>query len=98
MAAKAGAAHFMRCAALELAHLTHLRECDCTGDVCHEYRRRSPRRPDVQEAFSRVIPMHRVGLPADMHGSALFFASDAGDYVTGQEIVIDGGFSLGRAD
>jgi NAD(P)-dependent dehydrogenase (short-subunit alcohol dehydrogenase family) len=42
--------------------------------------------------------MHRVGTPADMHGLALFLASDAGDYVTGQEIVIDGGLLLGRVD
>ncbi len=54
--------------------------------------------PAVQQAFARVIPMHRVGFPQDMYGIALFLASPASAYVTAQEIVIDGGFGLGQAD
>jgi len=45
-----------------------------------------------------VIPMHRCGFPEDMHGLALFLASSASSYVTGQEIIIDGGLVLGQAD
>jgi NAD(P)-dependent dehydrogenase (short-subunit alcohol dehydrogenase family) len=54
--------------------------------------------PAVQQAFAGVIPMHRVGFPKDVGGLALFLASEAGSYVTGQEIVIDGGLCLGRVD
>ena len=53
---------------------------------------------EVQEAFSKVVPMHRCGFPEDMHGLALFLASPASSYVTGQEIIIDGGLVLGQAD
>jgi NAD(P)-dependent dehydrogenase (short-subunit alcohol dehydrogenase family) len=35
----------------------------------------------------------RNGLPADFAGAAVFLASQASDYVTGQMINIDGGFS-----
>jgi 3-oxoacyl-[acyl-carrier protein] reductase len=42
--------------------------------------------------------MHRVGFPADMAGLALFLASPASAYLTGQQISIDGGWSLGVAD
>jgi sorbose reductase len=45
-----------------------------------------------------MVPIHRVGFPADMHGLALFLASASSSYVTGQEIVIDGGLCLGAAD
>jgi NAD(P)-dependent dehydrogenase (short-subunit alcohol dehydrogenase family) len=42
--------------------------------------------------------MHRVGFPGDIHGLALFLASPASAYITGQQIAIDGGYSLGSAD
>jgi NAD(P)-dependent dehydrogenase (short-subunit alcohol dehydrogenase family) len=42
--------------------------------------------------------MRRVGFPEDIKGLALFLASPASAYVTGQQISIDGGWTLGRAD
>jgi NAD(P)-dependent dehydrogenase (short-subunit alcohol dehydrogenase family) len=42
--------------------------------------------------------MHRVGFPDDIKGLALFLASPASAYITGQEITIDGGWTLGRVD
>ena len=54
--------------------------------------------PGLQREFGKAIPMHRVGFPSDMYGLALYLASGASSYVTGQQIVIDGGFSLGQAD
>ncbi|HSW39891.1 MAG TPA: SDR family oxidoreductase, partial [Acidobacteriota bacterium] len=54
--------------------------------------------PVEQKAVARVIPMHRVGFPKDMYGIALFFCSPASEYITGQEIVVDGGLGLGAAD
>lgn len=43
------------------------------------------------ELFSR-IPMKRFGLPSDLAGAAIFLASSASDYVTGQVIYVDGGW------
>ena len=42
--------------------------------------------------------MHRVGFPEDIKGLALFLASPASAYLTGQQISIDGGWALGAAD
>ena len=53
---------------------------------------------EVQAAMSKDIPMHRVGQPDDIKALALFLASPASEYITGQEIVIDGGWGLGVAD
>jgi NAD(P)-dependent dehydrogenase (short-subunit alcohol dehydrogenase family) len=39
------------------------------------------------------IPLGRWGKPRDLAGAAVFLASDAASYVTGQQIVVDGGFT-----
>ncbi|MBC8075483.1 MAG: SDR family oxidoreductase [Chloroflexales bacterium] len=41
------------------------------------------------------IPMRRPGTPADLVGMAIFLASAASNYVTGQTISVDGGFLAG---
>lgn len=38
------------------------------------------------------IPARRIGLPSDIAGTVAFLASDASQYVNGQDIVVDGGF------
>ncbi len=48
--------------------------------------------------FAHYIPMQRIGQAEDVVGAALFFASDASQYVTGAEILVDGGFTLGGPD
>jgi gluconate 5-dehydrogenase len=41
-----------------------------------------------------AIPMGRMGAPGDHVGAAIFLASSASDYITGQTIIIDGGSNL----
>jgi gluconate 5-dehydrogenase len=41
------------------------------------------------------IPLKRPGQPADLDGAAVFLASDASAYVTGQTLLVDGGISTG---
>jgi NAD(P)-dependent dehydrogenase (short-subunit alcohol dehydrogenase family) len=40
------------------------------------------------------IPARRIGLPEDMGGVAVFLASRAAAYLTGQTITVDGGISI----
>jgi NAD(P)-dependent dehydrogenase (short-subunit alcohol dehydrogenase family) len=98
MAAKAGAAHFMRCVALELAAYQISVNAIAPGMFVTNIGGGHSKDPAVQQALAGVIPMHRIGFPKDIGGLALFLSSEAGSYVTGQEIVIDGGLCLGRVD
>ena len=41
-----------------------------------------------------AIPMHDYAMPEDAAGTALLLASDAGRYITGATIIIDGGLSI----
>lgn len=43
------------------------------------------------------IPLKRPGKPNDLDGAVVFLASDAGEYVTGQTLLVDGGISTGAA-
>jgi NAD(P)-dependent dehydrogenase (short-subunit alcohol dehydrogenase family) len=46
----------------------------------------------LYQSAVRVIPMGRPGVPPDLAGAAVLLASDAGAYITGQALVIDGGW------
>lgn len=46
------------------------------------------------EAFLSKIPMHRMGEPDDIGKVALFLASDMASYITGEQIIVDGGALL----
>lgn len=47
--------------------------------------------PEQRQAILAKIPLGRMGTPADVAGVALFLASPAADYLTGQVIFVDGG-------
>ena len=50
--------------------------------------------PAFTTAFHNRVPMRRRGFPADVVGAAVFLAAPASDYLTGQTIVVDGGFLI----
>ncbi len=51
-------------------------------------------RPEVEQEMLRQTPLRRLGEARDLVGPALFLASAASDYVTGQNLIVDGGVTL----
>jgi len=51
-------------------------------------------KPGVMDEICRKIPMRRVAEVEELGGALVFLASDASNYVTGQTIIIDGGYTL----
>jgi len=49
--------------------------------------------PGVLERREQVVPLRRVAAPADIADVVVFLASERARYVTGQEVVVDGGFA-----
>jgi 3-oxoacyl-[acyl-carrier protein] reductase len=47
------------------------------------------------DMIKKIIPMRRLGQPADVANVVVFLAGDAGAYITGQVLTVDGGLSLG---
>jgi NAD(P)-dependent dehydrogenase (short-subunit alcohol dehydrogenase family) len=45
------------------------------------------------DALAKMVPMGRVGTPEEQAEAALFLASDAASFITGQTLVVDGGFT-----
>lgn len=50
--------------------------------------------PVAEAALKRATPLGRIGEPGDIAGAAVFLASRASAYVTGQSIVVDGGATV----
>lgn len=98
MAAKAGAAHLMRNAALELAKYNIRVNGIAPGPFHTNIGDGYINDPKVQEVFAQTVPLGRIGKPSDMTGLALLLASEASSFITGAQIVIDGGANMGAPD
>jgi NAD(P)-dependent dehydrogenase (short-subunit alcohol dehydrogenase family) len=51
-------------------------------------------RPQQRASIERQVPLGRVGQPEDIAAAALFLASEDASYITGEALVVDGGFMV----
>jgi len=49
--------------------------------------------PDGVNSWVRNAPLHTLGMPEDIANACLFFASEKAKWITGSNLVVDGGFS-----
>jgi NAD(P)-dependent dehydrogenase (short-subunit alcohol dehydrogenase family) len=93
MIAKAAAAHLVRQAALELASYGIRVNAIAPGPFATRITS-----PELTALWSRALPLRRIASTDEIQGLALYLASGASRYVTGSQLVIDGGSTLGRAE
>ena len=71
--------------------------CIAPGLIRTDFARALWENPEIAKKRSRETPLQRIGEPDDIAGAAVFLASAAGAFTTGQTIVIDGGTTTGVA-
>lgn len=93
-ASKAAVTHLGRSLAVEWAQEGIRVNSVSPGYVLSDMTRQlTQREPELRADWISRIPQGRMAEPEDLHGLALFLASDASTYLTGQEIIIDGGYT-----
>lgn len=50
--------------------------------------------PEMEETWLEMTPMERLGRPEDLRGLVVYLASDAAAFLTGETVVIDGGYTI----
>jgi hypothetical protein len=68
--------------------------CIAPGLIQTDFARALWEDPDRLEYSTRHAPLRRIGQPDEIAGAAVFLASKAGAFMTGQAIVIDGGVTI----
>lgn len=93
-ASKAAVTHLGKSLAVEWAEAGIRVNSISPGYVLSDMTRQlTEREPELRRDWTSRIPQGRMAEPQDLHGLTLFLASEASAYLTGQEIVIDGGYT-----
>jgi len=93
-ASKGGIMLMMQSLAQEYAHEKIRVNGIAPGAVKTQINTESWDDPAAEKDLLRLVPYGRIGEPDDIAQAALWLASDASDYVTGETIVVDGGMAL----
>ena len=55
--------------------------------------KRWKKKPSAKKNLEKIIPLNRVGKPSDISNTIMFLLSDQANYITGTEIIVDGGIT-----
>jgi NAD(P)-dependent dehydrogenase (short-subunit alcohol dehydrogenase family) len=100
-ACKAAVVHLSRSTAMELAESGVRVNCICPGGIATPLLAKgfggTPEAVEMMKGFlAHAQPVQRAGLPEDIANAALFLSSDAGSFVNGHALIVDGGLTGGR--
>jgi NAD(P)-dependent dehydrogenase (short-subunit alcohol dehydrogenase family) len=94
--AKAGVVMLTKVLAVELAKHNIRANAIAPGLTKTKFSEKIWSNPTLMRANESLVPLNRIADPSDMVGAALFLASDASSYITGETILVDGGASAGE--
>ena len=63
------------------------------GPIETPMQKRWKQNPESKKNLSKAIPLGRVGKPVDIANSTIFFLSDESSFITGTELIVDGGLT-----
>jgi NAD(P)-dependent dehydrogenase (short-subunit alcohol dehydrogenase family) len=69
--------------------------CIAPGLIKTDFARALWEDPQMLTRRTETTPLRRIGEPDEIAGAAVFLASAAGSFMTGQSLVIDGGVTIG---
>lgn len=92
-ASKAGVVHLTKRMAVKLAPEGIVVSAIAPGAFASNMNKEAR---DHGDEISAEIPSGRIGRPEDMAAAAVYLASDAGDYVVGSTLTVDGGVNVAR--
>jgi 2-hydroxycyclohexanecarboxyl-CoA dehydrogenase len=97
-ACKAGIIAFSKTLAREHARHGITFNVVCPGitatDMLENFMDASGNKEKLREAFTKAVPMGRMGRPDDLPGAILFLSSDDAAFITGQVISVSGGLTM----
>jgi len=94
MACKGGLRQLTRSLAIDLGRHGVRANCIAPGYMRTEMTRGSWSDPAREKARAERTAIGRWGCPDDLRGAVIFLASDASAFVTGQDLFVDGGWSI----
>ena len=92
-ASKAGMIRLSKSVAIQFAAYNIRSNSILPGAVETPMQIRWKKNPSAKKQLSKNIPLKRIGKPEDIANTILFLLSNQADYITGTEIIIDGGIT-----
>jgi NAD(P)-dependent dehydrogenase (short-subunit alcohol dehydrogenase family) len=93
-ASKAGVVALSRRLAVELAPHNITVNCISPGLLITPLTEKKVTEKELYQKIIDHVPMRRLGTPEDLDGLVMYLCSELSGFLTGQEIFIDGGYSL----
>jgi Dehydrogenases with different specificities (related to short-chain alcohol dehydrogenases) len=97
-ACKAGVIAFSKTLAREHSRHGITFNCVCPGvtetGMLENFMDSAGNKEKLREAFTRAVPLGRLGKPEDLPGAIAFLASDEASFITGQVISVSGGLTM----
>ena len=92
-ASKAAMIRLSKSLAIQLADQNIRSNCILPGAVETPMQKRWEKNPKAKKKLAKLIPLQRIGRPEDVANAILFLLSDESQYITGTELIVDGGIT-----
>ena len=92
-ASKAAMIRLSKSLAIQFANQNIRSNCILPGAVETPMQNRWKKNPKAKKNLAKLIPLQRIGRPEDVANAILFLLSDESQYITGTELIVDGGIT-----